>query len=84
MHALEQKGTHALSATLRSHEEAKRWFTDRGITISDWALQRNFNPALVYMVLHGKRQAVRGRSFDIAVALRLKARPTDDLVEVSG
>ena len=81
MHTLEQKGTPALGATLRSHEEAKRWFAERGITIAEWALQRNFNPALVYMVLHGKRQALRGRSFDIAVALRLKARPVDDLVE---
>lgn len=55
-----------------------QWFTDRGITISEWALERQFNPALVYQVLAGTRKAVRGSSFRIAVALGMKAMPTDE------
>lgn len=66
---------------LRSAEEAQRWFQDRGVTIAEWAMKRNFNPGLVYQVLAGQRKALRGRSFEIAVALRLKARPVDDEIE---
>jgi gp16 family phage-associated protein len=47
------------------------------MAVSDWALERRFNPSLVYAVLHGRRKALRGRSFEIAVALGLKARPCD-------
>jgi gp16 family phage-associated protein len=68
-------------ANLRSPEEAQRWFLDRGVTISEWAMKHNFNPGLVYQVLAGQRKALRGRSFEIAVALKLKARPIDDEVE---
>lgn len=64
---------------LKSPEEAQQWFADRGITISEWALKRQFNPALVYQVLAGTRKAVRGTSFKIAVELGLKALPVDDL-----
>lgn len=66
---------------MRSPEEAMRWFQDRGVTISEWALKRQFNPGLVYQVLGGQRKALRGKSFQIAVALRMKARPVDDEVE---
>jgi gp16 family phage-associated protein len=69
------------SFKLRSPQEAQRWFADRGLTISEWALERNFNPALVYQVLTGSRKAVRGRSFQIAVALGIKSRPVDDVLE---
>jgi gp16 family phage-associated protein len=64
---------------LKSPEEAQRWFADRGITISEWAMARQFNPALVYQVLAGTRKAVRGTSFKIAVELGIKALPVDDL-----
>lgn len=69
----------ANSARLKSPEEAQRWFADRGITISEWAMARQFNPALVYQVLAGTRKAVRGTSFKIAVELGIKALPIDDL-----
>jgi gp16 family phage-associated protein len=65
------------AAKLKSKEEAAQWFTDRGITISEWALERRFNPSLVYQVLAGTRKAVRGSSFQIAVALGMKSVPRD-------
>lgn len=51
---------------LKTKEEAAQWFADRGITITEWALERRFSPALVYQVLAGTRKAVRGSSFQIA------------------
>lgn len=63
---------------MKTKEEAAQWFADRGITISEWALARKFNPSLVYQVLAGTRKAVRGDSFKIAVALGMKSMPADD------
>ncbi len=72
-----QEGTSSDLPGAITCEEAQRWFRDRGMAVSDWALERRFNPSLVYAVLHGRRKALRGRSFEIAVALGLKARPCD-------
>lgn len=69
--------TSSLHEGVRTPEQAQRWFTDRGLVVSEWALERRFNPSLVYAVLHGRRKALRGRSFEIAVALGLKAPPCD-------
>jgi len=64
---------------LKSPEEAQKWFVDRGVTIAEWALERQFNPALVYQVLAGNRKALRGTSFKIAVELGMRALPVDGL-----
>lgn len=74
---LEQKLTDD-SRELRSLEEAQQWFRDRGKTVVDWAIERGFNPTLVYTVLQGRRKCLRGQSFRIAVALKLKSCPNDD------
>lgn len=63
------------SACQRSPTEAQQWFVDQGLAVSDWAISRGFNPALVYAVLHGRRKCLRGQSHRIAVALGLKAMP---------
>lgn len=72
-----QEPTSSPREGVRTPEQAQRWFADRGLVVSEWALERRFNPSLVYAVLHGRRKALRGRSFEIAVALGLKARPCD-------
>lgn len=72
-----QQPTSSLYEGVRTPEQAQRWFSERGLIVSEWALERRFNPSLVYAVLHGRRKALRGRSFEIAVALGLKARPCD-------
>lgn len=41
-------------------------FRDQGITLSDWAKQRGYNPQLVYMIARGERKCLRGKSFQIA------------------
>jgi gp16 family phage-associated protein len=63
---------------LRSLEEAQQWFRDRGKTVVDWALERGFNPTLVYTVLQGRRKCLRGQSFRIAVALKIKNCPDEE------
>ena len=47
-------------------------FNRKGQAIADWARSRGFTPNLVYLVLSGKRRALRGQSHDIAVALGIK------------
>lgn len=66
------------AVTLRSAGEAQQWFRARGLSIAQWAMEKGFNPTLVYAVLQGRRKCVRGQSFQIAVALRLKEKPADD------
>jgi gp16 family phage-associated protein len=63
---------------LRSLREAQRWFRDRGLSVSGWAVEQGFNPTLVYTVLQGRRKCLRGQSFRIALALKLIRPPEDD------
>lgn len=54
---------------------ARAWFAEQGVSITEWAMQRGFAPALVHAVLKGDRKCVRGQSFRIAVALGIKPAP---------
>jgi gp16 family phage-associated protein len=56
----------------KTRKQAKLEFHKSGVSIAGWAVENGFNPTLVYMVLSGKRAAVRGQSHRIAVALGLK------------
>ena len=50
----------------------KKAFARHGLSVSGWARENGFSQALVYQVLSGKRQPIRGESHRIAVALGLK------------
>ena len=41
-------------------------FRSKGITISEWSLQRGYNPGLVYVIVRGERKCLRGKSYQIA------------------
>jgi gp16 family phage-associated protein len=56
----------------KNPDEIREDFIRRGQAISDWARDRGFTPNLVYLVLGGKRRALRGQSHNIAVALGIK------------
>jgi len=56
----------------RTPEEVKQIFAERGLSVSGWAKRNGFSQALVYQVLSGKRNPVRGESHRIATALGLK------------
>jgi len=56
-------------------EEVLRRFRANGASLSKWAVERGFSPALVYAVLKRGRKCLRGQSHEIAVALKLKPGP---------
>ena len=61
---------------MKTPEEVKQEFAERGLSISGWAKSRGYSQALVYQVLNGSRKALRGESHKIAVELGLKAGKT--------
>lgn len=57
---------------LRSAQEARRWFYEAGVSMTDWAREYGFPRQAVYAVLSGRSRCVRGRGHRIAVALGMK------------
>ncbi len=53
-------------------EQARDWFFQNGISISDWAVAQGFRRELVYAVLGGRIHGCRGEAHRVAVALGLK------------
>lgn len=54
-----------------SRLEIQHAFRARGVTIAAWAQANGFPAALVYAVLSGRSKGYRGKSYEIARALRL-------------
>ncbi len=46
-----------------------------GQTVQAWSTENGFDARIVYDVLSGRRKAIRGASFQIAVALGLRPDP---------
>ena len=63
---------------LRTLEEANRWFSDYGVTVTQWAQEHGFKKEAVYAVLQGRNLGYRGDGHHIAIALGIKAQPTHD------
>jgi len=57
---------------LRTVEEVKKELSDNGLTVSDWAREMGYSPALVYQVFSGRLKCTSGQSHRVAVALGLK------------
>lgn len=57
-------------------QQVKQLFALHGLSIREWAAARGFSESLVYAVLSGKNKALRGQSFQIAVALGIKDAPS--------
>jgi gp16 family phage-associated protein len=57
---------------IHTKEEILHEFHLRGLSISAWAREHGFSISLVYQVLAGRRQGIRGQCHQIAVALNLK------------
>lgn len=58
--------------SLRTVEEVREEFSQRGIPVSVWAREMGFSPGLVHQVLSGRLKCVRGQAHQVAVALGLK------------
>jgi gp16 family phage-associated protein len=53
-------------------ERVRDQFAASGISVAQWSKERGFSDYLVRQILTGRRQALRGQSHRIAVALGLK------------
>lgn len=65
-------------------KDVRSIFAASGISIAEWARAEGFSTALVYQVIEGKRQCIRGQSHRIAVALGLKAGVICDMEQLKG
>jgi len=70
-----------MSDHLRTAREARNWFNDEGISMTDWAREHGFPRQAVYAVLSGKSRCTRGRGHRIAVALGMKRSTTDAITQ---
>lgn len=52
---------------------AKRRIHNQGKTIAQWAMEHNFQPRQVYLVINGTLKGRNGRAHEIAVSLGLKS-----------
>lgn len=57
---------------IKTAEVVRSEFARRGESISSWALGKGLNPIVVYDVLSGRKQGVRGQAHRAAVLLGLK------------
>lgn len=57
---------------LRTHQEARAWLHEQGITITQWSEDHGFSHPLVREVLAGRKKGLRGQAHNIAIALGLK------------
>lgn len=56
----------------KSPEQVRQEFRQRGVPLAQWAREKGWRPADVYLVMGGKIKGYYGKSHDIAVALGLK------------
>ena len=57
---------------LRTHQEAREWLGEQGITITQWSEDHGFSHPLVREVLAGRKKGLRGQAHNIAIALGMK------------
>jgi gp16 family phage-associated protein len=65
----------------RQPADVKAQFRARGMTIRSWAQTNGFSTPLVYAVLGGRVQGIRGQAHEVAVALGLKPLPCEESQE---
>ncbi|MFN3944617.1 MAG: hypothetical protein ACK4K7_06795 [Allosphingosinicella sp.] len=56
--------------------QAKARIVLEGEDVSSWARKNGYDPKLVHQVLSGTRQAIRGKSLKVALALGLRRLPS--------
>ncbi len=58
---------------LKTAAEARAWFSEQGLSISEWCRQHGFGLSLTRQILAGSKPCHRGQSHQIAVKLGMKA-----------
>jgi len=66
---------------MQTPEEIRELFKIDGISVAEWARRNGFPSALVYRVLRGEAQCLRGQSHRIGVALGLKPAPSPTQID---
>ena len=56
----------------RTRAEAKQWFRDQNLTVSDWARANGCTSTEVYRVLNGQSKCLYGRVKEIARKLNIE------------
>lgn len=67
---------------MASHREIRQLFFAEGWTVAGWAREHGFPPNLVYRVLRGETQCVRGTTHAIGIALGIKNPSSDALRQI--
>lgn len=68
---------------IRDLQEIRAAFEESGVSVAEWARVNGFSTGLVYQVLEGRRQCVRGQSHRIAIALGLRNGKALDVSQLS-
>ena len=58
---------------IKTPQQVKKDFENKGKSISDWASEHGFAPQDVYKVLNGQAKCKRGKGHEIAVLLGMKS-----------
>lgn len=58
---------------LKTAAEARAWFSEQGLSISEWCREHGFGLSLTRQILAGGKPCHRGQSHQIAVKLGMKA-----------
>lgn len=66
-----------ISQSVQSPAEAREWLDRHGVTVTDWARAKGFDPAVVFALLSGRTRGRRGMAYQAAVALGIRAAPGD-------
>lgn len=57
---------------LRTADDVRAALRAQGVSVTQWAVANGFAPNLVFEILAGKRQCIRGKSHAIAIKLGIK------------
>ncbi len=65
-----------------STDQAKSLFEAQGLSVAEWSRSWGFKTALVYRVLRGEAKCLRGESHQIAIALGVKEKNLDSVLQI--
>lgn len=67
---------------MASHKEIRQLFFAEGWSVAGWAREHGFPANLVYRVLRGETQCVRGTTHAIGIALGIKSPSSEALRKI--
>ncbi len=56
--------------TTEEKEQIAFFFNKNGLTFTDWAKERGFNPTDCFNVIYSDKKCIRGKSFQVATQLK--------------